>query len=102
MPGLGVEITPAVPTMSVFMQGMSAMACLVIALFFLHYWRTTADRLFLIFAVSFGLMCVTRVLTTALGPQHVHSGYVYTVRFLAYLLIMAAIIDKNRPRLAKT
>lgn len=88
--------------MSICVQGMAAMACLVIGLFFLRYWNTTADRLFLIFAVAFGLMCATRVLAVMLGPEHLHSGYVYTVRFLAFLLIMAAIIDKNRPRLAKT
>ncbi|HVA50455.1 MAG TPA: DUF5985 family protein [Pirellulales bacterium] len=87
--------------MGVFMQGMSAMACLVIALFFLRFWRGTGDRLFLIFAVAFGLMCATRLLSAVLGAQHTHSGYVYTVRFLAYLLILAAIIDKNRPRAAR-
>jgi alpha-D-ribose 1-methylphosphonate 5-triphosphate synthase subunit PhnI len=81
----------------IFVQGMSAMACLVIVLFFLRFWRGTGDRLFLIFAVAFSMMCVTRVVSAALGAAHVHSGYVYTLRFLAYLLIIAAIIDKNRP-----
>ena len=81
-----------------FPQGMLAMACLVAALFFLRFWRGTRDRLFVIFAVAFVLMCATRILSAALGPTHVHSGYIYTIRFVAYLLIVAAIVDKNRPR----
>lgn len=88
-----------------FLQGMSAMACLVIMLFFLHFWRRTADRLFLIFAIAFSLMCLTRVLAVALGGTPLGTGpethsvevaQVYLVRFLAFLLILAAIIDKNR------
>ncbi|HVX14145.1 MAG TPA: DUF5985 family protein [Pirellulales bacterium] len=84
--------------MGLFVQGMSAMACVVIALFFLRFWQSTRDRLFLIFAVAFSLMCATRIVSSALGAAEVHSGYVYGVRFLAYLLIIVAIIDKNRPR----
>jgi Fe2+ transport system protein B len=90
-----------------FVQGMSAMACVVISLFFVQFWRKTADRLFLIFAISFGLMCVTRVVATAivataaaaqntLAEGQVHTGTVYLIRFLAYLLILVAIVDKNR------
>ena len=84
--------------MGLFVQGMSGMACLVIMFFFLRFWRRTADRLFLMFAVAFGLMCLTRLMSAALGASEAHSGYVYTIRFLAYLLIVVAIIDKNRPR----
>lgn len=88
-----------------FVQGMSAMACIVIMLFFLHFWRRTSDRLFLIFAIAFSLMCLTRVLAVVVGgtpldtgaAAHSVEGYqVYLVRFLAFLLILAAIIDKNR------
>ena len=94
--------------MRLFIEGMSAMACVVISLFFLRYWKTTADRLFLIFAIAFALMCITRLVASALGASQVdvdavgvvHHGYVYTLRFVAYLLILLAIIDKNRPRAA--
>lgn len=72
------------------------MACVVIALFFLQFWRKTADRLFLIFAVAFALMCVTRIVSAGLGEAHLHSGSAYIIRFVAYLMIVAAIIDKNR------
>lgn len=84
--------------MDSFLQGMAAMGCLVPALFFLRFWRLTRDRLFLIFSIAFGLMFATRLLMAALGAGHLHDGYVYMLRFAAYLLIVAAIIDKNRPR----
>ena len=80
-----------------FLQGMLAMSCLVAALFFLRFRKSTGDRLFVIFALAFTLMGVTRIISAALGAGHVHSGYVYTIRFVAYLLIIAAVIDKNRP-----
>ncbi|HWB08950.1 MAG TPA: DUF5985 family protein [Pirellulales bacterium] len=79
-----------------FLQGMLAMGCLVVSLFFLRYWRGTGDRLFLIFSVAFLMLCITRVVAAAIGSDNPHNGYVYTIRFIAYLLILAAIFDKNR------
>lgn len=82
-----------------FILGMTAMGCAVGALYFLRFWRTTGDRLFLIFAVSFSLMGCIRVglgCATELGlkPDE-HSVYLYSLRLVAYLLIVAAIVDKN-------
>ena len=84
--------------MGLFVQGMSAMACVVIAIFFLRFWRSTGDRLFLIFAIAFSLMCVTRATASAIGAAQLHSSYVYLIRFVSYVLILGAILDKNRPR----
>lgn len=91
------------------MQGMAVMACIVIVLFFLQFWRKTADRLFLMFAIAFSLMCATRVVSTVLVSAAVasgaveatvlaaeHNSTVYVIRFVAYMLIVAAIVDKNR------
>lgn len=83
--------------MGMYLQGMSTMACLGLTLFLWRFWRSTHDRLFLIFAISFGLMAVSRFVSAALGAAQLHSHYVYTLRFVAFLLIVAAIIDKNRP-----
>jgi hypothetical protein len=84
--------------MEVFLMGAIAMAWGVAALFFLKFWRETRDRLFLIFAVAFGLLGAARVIMAALEePQDEHSN-LYWLRLAAYLLILIAIIDKNRPR----
>lgn len=37
----------------ILLQGATATACCVAALFFLKFWRTTRDRLFLFFSLGF-------------------------------------------------
>lgn len=79
-----------------FMMGAIAMASVIVAVFFLRFWHDTGDRLFVIFAVAFVLLGVTR-LGLALSPEHSEGETSwYWVRFAAFLLILAAIIDKNR------
>jgi hypothetical protein len=68
----------------------------VVGLFFLRFWRDTGDRLFLIFALAFWLLGLTRLaLAFTTYPSESQSG-IYLVRLLAFVLILVAIIDKNR------
>jgi hypothetical protein len=63
-------------------------------LFFLRFWRDTRDRLFALFAVAFLVLSVNRVAGGLLaGPDR---DPVYWVRFAAFAVILAAIVDKNR------
>jgi hypothetical protein len=82
--------------MSELISGAMAMAYLVSGLFFLRFWKDTADRLFLIFAVAFGLLAAQRTLLTVLSDRPDAHLLLYVVRLLAFLLIIAAIVDKNR------
>ena len=83
-------------------MGAIAMASWVAGLFFLRFWRDTHDRLFFIFAIAFWLLGLTRLALVVLhGEKLLHSeehSYVYWVRLIAFVLILLAIIDKNRPR----
>lgn len=82
--------------MNQLITGMIVMAYFVAALFFLRFWVDTRDRLFMMFALAFGVLGVQRIilaLTTQISEDPV---YLYVVRLLAFLLILAAIIDKNR------
>ena len=84
-----------------FLLGALVISDLVLALFFLHYWRVTKDRFFLFFAWSFVLGCVSRlVLAVHLGNDE-FEPLVYVIRFLSYVIIMVAILDKNRVSIAK-
>lgn len=76
--------------------GATVMGYAVAGLFFLRFWRQTRDRLFLIFAVSFWLLGLQR-LALSLTSQLIESdtGF-YLVRLFAFLLILGAIVDKNR------
>jgi hypothetical protein len=78
--------------------GALAMGFGVAGLFFLRFWRDTRDRLFAFFAVAFFVLSANRV-GTALYPALVDRGdHLYWVRFFAFLVILLAIIDKNRSR----
>ena len=82
--------------MILFLHGAICMACFTIALFFFRFWRRTADRLFAIFGVAFLLLMMERVILVTIDRSHEFAPYVYLVRLLAFMLIIAGIIDKNR------
>jgi hypothetical protein len=89
-------LSEKVSSMEEFLMGSIAMASVVAALFFLRFWRDTGDRLFLIFAASFFLLAATRI---GLALSQVHSEgqtHWYWVRLVAFVLILLAIVDKNR------
>ena len=74
------------------------MGSLIIALFFLRFWRDTGDRFFLYFALSFAIEGVHRVFASLDRVQDEASPLHYLVRLLAYLLILWAVLEKNLPR----
>ncbi|MCU1287960.1 MAG: rane protein [Acidobacteria bacterium] len=82
--------------MNQLLLGAIAMATLTIGLFFLRFWKKTRDRFFLFFAVAFGLEGLNRVLLGINYGSNENEPIYYLVRFLSFLLILIAIIDKNR------
>lgn len=82
--------------MSVFVSGLLAGGYVVIVLFFLRFWRDTRDRLFGWFAVAFALLAVQRVVLLFTLDRPALEAPVYGVRLLAFLIIIAAVLDKNR------
>lgn len=80
-----------------FMLGMVVMACGVVGLFFLRFWRRTHDRLFLIFAAAFCMLGVNwLVLAFTDREAETRRLVLYTIRAIAFILILLAIFDKNR------
>ena len=77
-------------------SGGTLVAALVIALFFFRYWRQTRDRLFLMFSAGFLTFAVSRLILAVLDEAAEGRVFVYLLRLLAFALILAAIIDKNR------
>ncbi|HKU59897.1 MAG TPA: DUF5985 family protein [Gemmatimonadales bacterium] len=77
-------------------SGAITMGYLVVGLFFLRFWRDTRDRLFLIFAVAFWILAVQRVALVLTRHMAETAAGLYLLRLFAFLLILAAIIDKNR------
>ena len=78
------------------LNGSISMASLVIAMFFLHYWTRTNDRFFLLFSLSFFIQSLNRVLMVLLPGASESSALFYSIRIFSYLLILYAVVDKNR------
>lgn len=79
-----------------FVSGATMAAALVVALVFFRYWRRTHDRLFLGFALGFAVFAASRLILAFLEEDDEGRVYVYGLRLVAFLLILAAIVDKNR------
>lgn len=81
--------------MNQFLRGTLAMACIVAAMFFFRYFRLTRDRLFLIFCLAFAVLALNwTALAVLAAPEN--RAYFYLLRLVAFGMIAAAVIDKNR------
>lgn len=81
-----------------FFSGCIGAGFLVCALFFFRFWRRTRDGLFLAFALAFLLLALQQVLTVFLGLPEEERGWIYVLRMIAFLAIIAAIVSKNYRR----
>ena len=81
-----------------FLSGAVTMGFLVAAVFFLRFWRRTCDRFFFAFAVAFALLALNQALAQWLGAADERVMYTYLLRVLGFVIILAAIIDKNTGR----
>lgn len=78
------------------LSGIVVTLCTVALLFFVRFWRGTGDRLFAFFGGAFGLLALN-YLFLALNPRDSEvRPYLYLIRLVAFLLIIIAILDKNR------
>jgi hypothetical protein len=76
--------------------GALVMASATAGLFFLRFWRETRDRLFAMFALAFWTLAVNWLgLALTAAPEESRTFF-YVLRLCAFLLILLAIVDKNR------
>ena len=79
-----------------FFAGAVTFGFLVCTLFFLRFWQRTRDFLFQAFAIAFLLLGAVQAIL-ALGNIPVEErSWVYAIRLAAFLLILFAIVRKNR------
>ena len=83
-----------------FLQGFSVAGALAVGLFFLRFWHQTRERLFLHFAVGFWMIAGSWAALGLFSPTEEARPYVYGLRLVAFALIIAGIIGKNRERRA--
>jgi hypothetical protein len=78
-----------------FLFGLLTAMSFVCGLFFLRYWRSSGDRFFVFFAVAFWSLGATWALLTNHRSDE-YTPYCYLLRLFAFVLILVAIVDKNR------
>ncbi len=82
--------------MNTFLWGATAMGCWAVGLVFLRSWRLTADRFFALFAAAFWILSAHWVALGLGGVVDETRHYFYAIRLLGFLLMLVAIVDKNR------
>jgi len=81
--------------LDMFLLGYIAAASGAVALYFVRFWKETRDFLFAAFAVFFVVQGGTRAFTLSIPNPNLADMWVYAVRLLALLLVVAAILRKN-------
>lgn len=85
-------------TLNAVLVGAVAMASFVVSMFFLRFWHQTRDRFFLLFSIAFAVDAISRFVLGLVQPTSEEEPIFYLARLLTFSLIIAAIVDKNRPR----
>lgn len=80
----------------VFMLGTVATLSVVAGLFFIRDWRASGDRLYLWFAIAFGMLSANWATVALTTPTAETRHWAYVLRLVAFLLIVGGIADKNR------
>jgi Family of unknown function (DUF5985) len=79
-----------------FLLGVIVVASLTAGAFFMRFWRQTHDLLFLGFGAAFIIEGLNRLAFLFLEAPNEGLPAIYMVRLFSYLLILAAIVNKNR------
>lgn len=79
-----------------FLLGVIVTASLTAAGFFWRFYRQTRDTLFLAFAAAFAIEGVNRIAFLLVDKPSEGSPIIYMVRLVAFLLLLGAIVAKNR------
>jgi hypothetical protein len=84
--------------MQEFISGALMMGLAVAGGFFLRFYRQTNDRLFAYFAVAFWTLALSRIALALVTSANEVRPLFYLLRLAAFVMILAAIVDKNRVR----
>jgi hypothetical protein len=82
--------------LNLFLSGAITMQYIIAALFFLRYRTKTKDNFFIFFAGAFALLATERVVWLIMGMASEIQPVVYLFRLCAFLVIVVAVLMKNR------
>lgn len=81
-----------------FLAGAVTLAYLAGSGFFFRFWRKTGERLFGAFGVAFAFLALNQLSAWYFEAGDERTLIGYALRVLGFLLILAAIVDKNLSR----
>jgi Gpi18-like mannosyltransferase len=84
-----------------FSYGLTTMGFAAVGLFFLRFWSRSDDVFFALFAAAFWLFAVNQGVVGLLGFSD-SEGLAYLLRLVGFVLIIFAIVSKNRATAAKS
>lgn len=79
-----------------FISGAMAVSALVVGLFFIQFYKKIGDRFFLLFAIAFSILAFERIVLLFFQVRNESQPGIYLIRLAAFIIILSAIIDKNR------
>lgn len=79
-----------------FLLGVIVTASLTAAGFFWRFYRQTSDSLFFAFAAAFAIEGINRTAFLMIDKPNEGSPIIYMVRLVVFLLLLGAIVAKNR------
>ena len=79
-----------------FFAGAISMGFAVAAVLFLRFWSRTRDVLFLAFAAAFFLLAANHAIVALSGAPREEQSPLFLLRLAAFMLIIAAVLWKNR------
>jgi hypothetical protein len=79
-----------------FASGAVALGAAAVALFFARFWRESGDRFFALFSLAFLVFAANRVVLLFERSHGSEGITAYLIRLAAFVLILLAILDKNR------
>lgn len=83
------------PNLDYFLLGLIAACSLVAGLYFLRFYRSTRDPLFLAFLIFFVVQGCTNAATLELSQPNLGTPMIFLIRLLSVLVVLAAILWKN-------
>jgi len=77
------------------LSGALLLSYTIAGVHFLRFWKRTGDRLFVHFAIAFGLLALNQLASSIPLVADETRGYEYLLRVLGFIVIIVGIIDKN-------
>lgn len=79
-----------------FLSGAITAGFFTAGLFFVRFWKSTRDGLFLSFAAAFMLLGLAQAILALTNVPVEERSWIFLIRLAAFSVILLGIVQKNR------